>query len=199
MSRFAYCALSGRIERAFQKKIPCLIFFAEKIFCLSLTALFKRQHCLCSSLRGSRGCCALSLLIKSNDAETKVLYVCLLKGSCLTRCCSSRNSLRPLPTWLLLLLVTLPLPAWPLEPGSELAAEAATAEAVRVAAMPCASPLLRQEVELFISVLRMPLEELELLLLEVGLEMGGCLVELLLLLPLELRLRTYPKVDLTLL
>ena len=105
--------------------------------------------------------------------------------------------MRPLPTWLLLLLVTmpLPLPAWPLEPE---AAEAATAEAVRVAAMPCASPLLRQEVELFISVLRMPLEELELLLLEVGLEMGGCL-ELLLLLPLELRLRTYPKVDLTLL
>ena len=186
MTKFAYCALSGRIERAFQKKIPCLIFFAEKIFCLSLTALFKRQHCLCSSLRGSRGCCALSLLIKSNDAETKVLYVCLLKGSCLTRCCSSRNSLRPLPTWLLLpLLVTAALLAWPLG-----AATLEAAEAVRVAAMPCASPLLRQEVELFISVLRMPLEELELLLLEVGLEMGGCLVELLLLLPLELRLRT---------
>ena len=103
--------------------------------------------------------------------------------------------MRPLPTWLLLpLLVTAALLAWPLG-----AATLEAAEAVRVAAMPCASPLLRQEVELFISVLRMPLEELELLLLlEVGLEMGGCL-ELLLLLPLELRLRTYPKVDLTLL
>ena len=90
--------------------------------------------------------------------------------------------MRPLPTWLL-------LPLWPLE------ATEAAAEAVKVAAMPCASPLLRQEVELFISVLRLrplawpPLEELELLLLEVGLEMGGCLPELVLL-PLELRLRT---------
>ena len=96
--------------------------------------------------------------------------------------------MRPLPTWLLLpLLVTAALLlAWPLGCAATLEA----AEAVRVAAMPCASPLLRQEVELFISVLRMPLEELELLLLlEVGLEMGGCL-ELLLLLPLEWRLRT---------
>ena len=85
MTKLAYCALSARIE-SISKKIPCLIFFAEKIFCLclpclSLTALFKRQHCLCSSSLhgGSGGCCALSLLIKSNDAETKVLcciYVC---------------------------------------------------------------------------------------------------------------------------
>ena len=77
--------------------------------------------------------------------------------------------MRPLPTWLLLpLLVTMAallLLAWPLgqPPATE---ELAAAEAVRVAAMPCASPLLRQEVELFISVLRMPLEELELLQLE---------------------------------
>lgn len=98
-------------------------------------------------------------------------------------CCSSRNSLRPLPTaveaewwwwW------------WPL---------VAAVEAAKVAAMPCARPLLRQEVELFIRELsRLPwllttaeagggspwppplaLEDDPLLelLLEVGLEIGG--------------------------